>query len=111
MSGIVTWREAPELKPERRLGKIVETQKTIEAWRITGDKLVGSIKGSRVIVFNFAEKPMDVACCGTDSSFPEPVGDLGKRPAFAAQFANCGSVCFEFAAARLGRSGLRLGQQ
>ena len=110
MSGIVTLREAPELKAERRLGKIIETQKPLKHGELR-DKLVGSIKGSPVIAFNFAEKPMDVACCGTDSSFLEPVGDLGKRPAFAAQFANCGSVCFEFAAARLGRSGLRLGQQ
>jgi len=53
-----------------------------------GGESVGSIKGSRVIVFNFAEIPMDVACCGTDSPFLEPVGDLGKRQAFAAQFAN-----------------------
>jgi len=53
---------------------------------------------------------MHVAGRGAHAPLSEPVRDFRERPAFAAQFANRGPVCFQLAAARFGGRGLRLRQ-
>ena len=53
---------------------------------------------------------MHVAGRGAHAPLSEPVRDLRERPAFAAQFANGGPICFQLAAAYFDGRGLRLHQ-